>query len=692
MPPADLPSVARVLRAFAYRAAILFLLAGASAAAASGEPAGTVVLSAADVSGGRLRALDGPWRFAASDDASLVSAATPDAGWTLRVPSLLGTPLPEGFAGRAVFRLRLVVPEELGGRPLALVLRQTGASEVYVDGRLVAAYGRMDGSLPKTPRWSAVLVLPPGEHLLAVRYVNLEYDAYRRAGMAPGFRASVGLVEETLAGDFRRAAAAGGRTALFSGVFLAFALLHLSLFVFHRELRENLWFALLCGANAALAYLLFARETKTDPRFALFAEPGMNVAGLVFAGALLLFVWRAFGEAPRRPVRVGVAAGLAALAVFSALRPGAAFAAIWVTMLGACAEGLRVVVTALVKARPGARLVGPGVLFLLGGFSVGLLAFLGVVPRNLVTSALVPFGSAVAMLLFTSIHLSSRFAEVNRALRARLADVERLSAENLEAERRARRDELSRSLLEAELSRKSEELEEARRLQTSMLPREVPQLPSLAAAARMRTATEVGGDYYDFEVSEDGAVTVAIGDATGHGLRAGTLVAATKGLFGALANEPELPAALVRAAGAIRRMNLRTLSMALTLARVHGGTLRVAAAGMPPVLVHRAATDTLEALPLAGAPLGAFRSFPYAERSVELAVGDTVLLMSDGLPERLNAADDELGYERTTRLFHESVRLEPGALADALLSAADDWASGRPADDDTTLVVLRRLA
>ena len=56
----------------------------------------------------------------------------------------------------------------------------------------------------------------------------------------------------------------------------------------------------------------------------------------------------------------------------------------------------------------------------------------------------------------------------------------------------------------------------------------------------MFTATEVGGDYYDFDLGDDGTLTVAIGDATGHGMRAGTLVTATKSLFQALDGEAEL--------------------------------------------------------------------------------------------------------------------------------------------------------
>ncbi len=82
-------------------------------------------------------------------------------------------------------------------------------------------------------------------------------------------------------------------------------------------------------------------------------------------------------------------------------------------------------------------------------------------------------------------------------------------------------------------ARKTHELEEARNLQLSLLPGQLPQLPNLEIAVYMKTATEVGGDYYDFKVAADGTLNIALGDATGHGMQAGTMVTLMKGLFSA---------------------------------------------------------------------------------------------------------------------------------------------------------------
>jgi sigma-B regulation protein RsbU (phosphoserine phosphatase) len=249
-----------------------------------------------------------------------------------------------------------------------------------------------------------------------------------------------------------------------------------------------------------------------------------------------------------------------------------------------------------------------------------------------------------------------------------------------------------RQEIEAENEQRAKELEEARQLQLSMLPKRMPQLPQVEIAAVMKTATEVGGDYYDFHVGADGTLTIAIGDATGHGLKAGTVVAATKVLFNHLAGQPDLVATLDQASRALKQMNMRSLFMALTLVKLKGDRLQCGVAGMPPILIYRAATRTIEEVPLRGAPLGGLSSYDYRRSELTLALNDTLLLLSDGLPERFNAAGAMFGYEAIKELLlaHASAPLQ--MIVERLLQAGDEWAAGNPAGDDMTFVALRRKA
>jgi serine phosphatase RsbU (regulator of sigma subunit) len=248
--------------------------------------------------------------------------------------------------------------------------------------------------------------------------------------------------------------------------------------------------------------------------------------------------------------------------------------------------------------------------------------------------------------------------------------------------------ETEQRLLRSEYERKTRELEEARTFQLSLLPKTLPTHPGFEIAVSMQTATEVGGDYYDFHLSEDGVLTTAVGDATGHGARAGTMVTVVKSLFSADSGRSAPRDFLAGAAGAVKRMELERMAMSLTLARMEGRTLTIAAAGMPPALLYRAATGEVEEIALEGMPLGGL-AYDYQELSLEVASGDTLLLMSDGLPELQDEQGEPFGYPRVRQSFQELGGKAPEDIIAGLGDAARAWTGGKPPNDDVTFVALR---
>jgi sigma-B regulation protein RsbU (phosphoserine phosphatase) len=260
----------------------------------------------------------------------------------------------------------------------------------------------------------------------------------------------------------------------------------------------------------------------------------------------------------------------------------------------------------------------------------------------------------------------------------------------VEEARRREEQEVERALLAAESQRKSDELERARAFQLSLLPREVPRHPGFALEVRTATAAEVGGDYYDFLPGGDGELTLAIGDATGHGAASGTMVAVVKGLFHARAGEASPAAFLSHANEVVRRLQLGRMAMAMTVVRLRGSRLRLAAAGMPPALVYRAASGEVEELVLHAPPLGALGEGAYGEVETDLGPGDAALLMTDGFPESLDETGEPLGYPRAQELFAASAAKPPAELLADLERAVDAWRGTRPLADDVTFVALRR--
>ncbi len=675
-------------------AAFALLLIASLPAAGAAPPRDLDQLTAKELAENQRLSLPVRWSFHPSDDPAFAAPGFDDSSWRevdARFPE--GEP-PPGWTGVGWFRLRVRVDPGLSSVPLGLLIHQFGAAEIYLDGRPLLTVGTVgtdpDSTVPRLHRrphqFSFDAAGDPGRsiHVFAVRFCNHQPQAYEAVGKPGGFVVTLGDGNREAAAHDRNLRTLSAFRAFFPGVFAAFALLHLLLFAFYRESTENLYFALLASAVAVLVYVLLHGYLTTDPRLFQIYDAVLGIGWLLSALFGLRFVYSVFHRRLPRQFWAFLAA-VTALAVPVWLRPLAAGQWISLLLLLASVEMVRTVITAIWKRKPGAWIVGCGILTLVAGTAVGLLADLGALPWSITTAFLIPASSVIFLILSMSIYLSRKFAHTSRELRQQLRQVEELSAAKLEQE-------VDRRLLEAKYQRKLDELEEARQLQLSMLPERLPEMPELEIAAGMFTATEVGGDYYDFDLADDGTLTVAIGDATGHGLKAGTLVTATKSLFHALDRDAELPQALERFGRALKRMNLRQLNMALMLARFKDGHLRLAAAGMPPALVYRAAAGEVESVLTEGIPLGSLSGYPYQQKEVRLAPGDTVLLMSDGFPERLNGDAEMLGYEHVAESFSRLAPSAPETIIEGLVADGDAWASGRPPEDDTTFVVLKMRA
>ena len=293
-----------------------------------------------------------------------------------------------------------------------------------------------------------------------------------------------------------------------------------------------------------------------------------------------------------------------------------------------------------------------------------------------------------AYVLYGLVFMGGIFA-VDQFQRARLIQRERARAELRERDLRAEAAETMANYLQSENLRQTQELEAARTLQLSMLPQNVPQHETVDLAFFMQTATEVGGDYYDFDLSDRGILTLAIGDATGHGTKAGTMVTATKSLWHAFARDPDLASILHKSGTALKQMGLSKLYMALALVRLEGHTLTLAGAGMPPALLYRAQSKAIERIPLKGIPLGGPVPFPYQTTQVNLSSGDALLLMSDGFPELFNPEGVMLGYEQSVDVFTEVANLSPKGVINHLKQVASNWLAGTTQNDDMTFVVMK---
>jgi serine phosphatase RsbU (regulator of sigma subunit) len=634
------------------------------------------------------------WRYHPGDDSTWAAPALDDSGWEIANTAMGGGfHLKSGWDGLGWFRLHLSVDSALWNQPLALGSYQGGASEIYLDGKRLYSLGTVGRSgeeeVPNRDRNPRVLVFTPGaDHLIAVRYSDHAWRTFTDLGLSSGFNVFLGALNRTIAERVTAVWETSATEMIFTSVTAVLGLFHLFLFVFYPRTKENLYYAICMLGFSGITFAGFhgVYQSSTGDLLILSRAIGVfRVIAVVFG--LLTFYSLTDVAFPRRWKAVALVGS--AIALWTVITPYGHTGMIQdVFMVLVMLDMVHGSLRRERRRSEGSWIVGVGFAVLLVSLVYQLLVAYDLLP--VIAGLRTPYlYGALALSIAMSLRLSWGFAGTNRNLERQLDQVKELSAKTLEQERMAKEKEIERRVLEADNARKTQELEEARKVQMSMLPKVLPDLPHLDIAVYMKTATEVGGDYYDFHVSQDGVLTAALGDATGHGAKAGTMVAVSKSLFHELAGYADIKKIFERYTSSIKLMNLGQLYMAMVIVKIRDHTMSASSAGMPPILIFRSDTGNVEELPLKGMPLGGFANFPYTTHEAVLGAGDTVLLMSDGFPEMFNRAGETFDYPKAKDAFERVAHLSPGEIIERLVLAGDEWAGGRMLEDDVTFVVLK---
>ncbi len=249
-----------------------------------------------------------------------------------------------------------------------------------------------------------------------------------------------------------------------------------------------------------------------------------------------------------------------------------------------------------------------------------------------------------------------------------------------------------RSLSKAENERREKDLEEAKQIQESMLPKTFPQIEGLSITAGLITSTEVGGDYYDFFESNDknNSIHVICGDATGHGTAAGMMVSIIKSALNGL---PALPVneILERLNNIVKKINLGRLRMSLNVAKITKNEIEISAAAMPPTYLFNSKSNKCEEIMIEGLPLGGLKNENFSMLKKSFQKGDVLVMLSDGLPEASNENKEMYDYDRIVDLIIKNHKKEPEEIKTEFFSSLDLWLNGGIPDDDVTLVIIKKV-
>tara|TARA_Y100000739_G_scaffold131306_1_gene113147 strand:+ start:799 stop:3900 length:3102 start_codon:yes stop_codon:yes gene_type:complete len=244
-------------------------------------------------------------------------------------------------------------------------------------------------------------------------------------------------------------------------------------------------------------------------------------------------------------------------------------------------------------------------------------------------------------------------------------------------------------LKQLEDERKQSELDAAKDLQESMLPKTTPENTEFSIETFIRSSTEVGGDYYDFFTQEDGSFYSVCGDATGHGTTAGMMVSITKaGLNGI----PSLPPneILNRLNKVVKRVDLGIIRMSLNIVHFKNGTASMANAAMPPIYHYSAEKKKVNEIEIVNLPLGGLVNEEYELAEIDFAEGDLLVQLSDGLPEAPNPGGELIDYKRLFDCIEQNAMKSTKDVVESLVVLAEEWLDGNINPDDITIVATKK--
>ena len=246
-----------------------------------------------------------------------------------------------------------------------------------------------------------------------------------------------------------------------------------------------------------------------------------------------------------------------------------------------------------------------------------------------------------------------------------------------------------------EKERMEQEIAVARDIQMRVFPRSMPELAGYDVAGWCKPADETGGDVFDLIELSDGRLILLLGDATGHGIGPALSVTQVRAMlrmcvrFGADINN------------AMRHINdqladdlasNRFVTVFLGLLEPVAHRVLYHSGGQAPILHFCAGRGKVEWLPASTQPLGILSGLEMGDAcAMELAPGDILGLVTDGIYEFENGAGEQYGEERLAEVLIRHQTEPMSGLIERIVQSTENFAGGTPQKDDMTILLVRRL-
>jgi serine phosphatase RsbU (regulator of sigma subunit) len=250
-----------------------------------------------------------------------------------------------------------------------------------------------------------------------------------------------------------------------------------------------------------------------------------------------------------------------------------------------------------------------------------------------------------------------------------------------------------------EKERMKKEMQIAKEIQQSILPRSLPQIPGLEIDTYYQAAREVGGDYYDLIKIDNEHFGVLVSDVSGKGVPGSLVMSMTRSIIQIEALKNPSPHGLLTEVHATLSKDIPEglfITMFYIVFDLTEHTMDYCCAGHNPAYLYNANNNELAVLKPDGPPLGIslFDKETFAAQLIEekrtFEPGEMLFLYTDGVTEAMNSAKEQFSEERLEHMIKEHGKLKPGEFKKILSEAVESFTGNEPQSDDITFIILQQ--
>ena len=503
-------------------------------------------------------ALDKYWKFHNGDDSAWALPSFDDSKWdSVNTKLTFGKKDSNIFKGIGWFRIHIFLNPSLNNTPLCLLLDQDGASQIFLDGKLIHSLGTVSSDIKKEKKYNPHYIPlsfrygNAGEYLLAVRYSNLNYlQLYKKFQTDhPGFKIVIAKQDDSVLANLDITITATSLAVLLGIFFLTLGFIHLLFFLFYRKQRTNLYYCVFVVLLGLLFIIPGVTYNSTNPELSVKLNYYYFIILLpVFFYSMLVLEYSFFkksflkGLAITTVIIVLIAIIVSLILGHNELLPNFIFGFI----IGTVCSSFSIVVISIIRKLDGAWIIGTGSLF--------FLIFLGIIIVTTIIKSGVnfnlslndAFGIIILILIMLtimsipismSIYLAREFAHTNKKLEINLIEVKALSAKSIEQEKEKQKIlETQKEILEVQVEERTSKISEqktiierknkditdsidyAKTIQEAILPtKALKHLLFPDSFILFKPKDIVSGDFYWF-TEKNGKKIIAACDCTGHGV------------------------------------------------------------------------------------------------------------------------------------------------------------------------------